>query len=196
MIILYAKYRHFVNVICSFFQRVKYNILFSALHSFLHSPTARPSMRTSFMASAMRIMEGKAGFSARSSIWSANRKTRFRVASPSIRTAATFWVCNPARKVVQYDCRVDCIHFCGQADLWKRSRCANTGGVFFILFWSKCSLRSFTILVASLTRCIPSGFCLLYRYGSGIVHSAAIGGTVVLFAVAAACNINHTWLII
>lgn len=98
MIILYAKYRHFVNVICSFFQRVKYNILFSALHSFLHSPTARPSMRTSFMASAMRIMEGKAGFSARSSIWSANRKTRFRVASPSIRTAATFWVCNPARR--------------------------------------------------------------------------------------------------
>lgn len=132
MIILYAKYRHFVNVICSFFQRVKYNILFSALHSFLHSPTARPSMRTSFMASAMRIMEGKAGFSARSSIWSANRKTRFRVASPSIRTAATFWVCNPARKVVQYNCRVDCIHFCGQADLWKRSRCANTGGVFIL----------------------------------------------------------------
>jgi hypothetical protein len=69
-------------------------------------------------------------------------------------------------------------------------------GRFFILFWSKCSLRSFTILVASLTRCIPSGFCLLYRYGGGIVHSAAIGGTVVLFAVAAACNINHTWLII
>ena len=29
----------------------------------------------------------------------------------------TFWVCNPARKVVQYDCRVDCIQFCGQADL-------------------------------------------------------------------------------
>lgn len=141
MIILYAKYRHFVNVICSFFQRVKYNILFSALHSFLHSPTARPSMRTSFMASAMRIMEGKAGFSARSSIWSANRKTRFRVASPSIRTAATFWVCNPARKVVQYNCRVDCIHFCGQADLWKRSRCWRTGGVFSILFWSKCSLQ-------------------------------------------------------
>lgn len=96
MIILYAKYRHFVNVICSFFQRVKYNILFSALHSFLHSPTARPSMRTSFMDSPMRIMEGKAGFSARSFIWSANRKTRFRVASPSIRTAATSWVCNPA----------------------------------------------------------------------------------------------------
>lgn len=135
MIILYAKYRHFVNVICSFFQRVKYNILFSALHSFLHSPTARPSMRTSFMASAMRIMEGKAGFSARSSIWSANRKTRFRVASPSIRTAATFWVCNPARKVVQYDCRVDCSIF-GQADLWKRSQCANTGGVF-------CFVRSY-----------------------------------------------------
>ena len=44
----------------------------------------------------------------------------------------TFWVCNPARKVVQYDCRVDCIHFCGQADLWKRSRCANTGGVFYL----------------------------------------------------------------
>lgn len=140
MIILYAKYRHFVNVICSFFQRVKYNILFSALHSFLHSPTARPSMCTSFMASAMRIMEGKAGFSARSSIWSANRKTRFRVASPSIRTAATFWVCNPARKVVQYDCRVDCIHFCGQADLWKRSRCWRTGGVFlFIPFYCSCS---------------------------------------------------------
>lgn len=133
MIILYAKYRHFVNVICSFFQRVKYNILFFALHSFLHSPTARPSMRTSFMASAMRIMEGKAGFSARSSIWSANRKTRFRVASPSIRTAATSWVCNPARKVVQYDCRFDCIHFCGQADLWKRSRCWRTGGVFLFI---------------------------------------------------------------
>lgn len=139
MIILYAKYRHFVNVICSFFQRVKYNILFSALHSFLHSPTARPSMRTSFMASAMRIMEGKAGFSARSSIWSANRKTRFRVASPSIRTAATFWVCNPARKVVQYNCRVDCIHFCGQADLWKRSRCANTGAFFLFTFFFSAS---------------------------------------------------------
>ena len=45
----------------------------------------------------------------------------------------TFWVCNPARKVVQYDCRVDCIHFCGQADLWKRSRCWRTGGVFLWL---------------------------------------------------------------
>lgn len=138
MIILYAKYRHFVNVICSFFQRVKYNILFSALHSFLHSPTARPSMRTSFMASAMRIMEGKAGFSARSSIWSANRKTRFRVASPSIRTAATFWVCNPARKVVQYDCRVDCIHFVGKL-IYENALGVGAPGAFFIFIFFSAS---------------------------------------------------------
>lgn len=44
--------------------------------------------------------------------------------------------CKACPEVVQYDCRVDCIHFCGQADLWKRSRCANTGGVFlFIPFY-------------------------------------------------------------
>lgn len=30
-------------------------------------------------------------------------------------------------EVVQYDCRVDCIHFCGQADLWKRLTVASVG---------------------------------------------------------------------